>query len=79
MNDELSCAYDSITTVYIFSLYPFIKKIYFENNEIKLKDQNSKFIFECYTEFIQNIIQKYTNNEMNFYSLYFEFKKIKMI
>ena len=77
INDELSCAYDSITTVYIFSLYPFIKKIYFENNEIKIKDQNSKFIFECYTEFILNIIQKYTNNEMNFYSLYFEFIKNK--
>ena len=77
INDELSCAYDSITTVYIFSLYPFIQNIYFENNEIKLKDQNSKLIFDYYTEFIQYIIRKYTNNEMNFYSLYFEFIKNK--
>ena len=69
--DKNSCSFDSFISIFIHSILPLIKDI-INNKKIKKKFTTN---FELYLKFINNIIDKYENKEMNFYEIYENFNK----
>ena len=69
--DKNSCSFDSFISIFIHSILPLIKDI------IKDKKIKKKFTknFELYLKFINHIIDKYINKEMDFYEIYENFNK----
>ena len=52
-NNDNSCAYDCITTIYIFSILSFINKI---KDNLIIEDNNIKNNFNLYNNFVNELI-----------------------